>query len=270
LSKSPGRDQAAAIDPGELRALLDAGLAAMGGESAALDAASRDTLVEYIGLLTRWNRAFNLTAVRDPRAMVPRHLLDSLAVLPWVTRGPVLDLGTGAGLPGIPLAVVRPGLAFTLLDSNGKKTRFVRQAVLELGLANVEVVQSRLEAYRPPHKFATIVARALAALPQLIAGARPLAGADGRLLALKGVLSGDERAALERAQAAALSGDGAHVGTPGEMGDPSTVSRPATGPQGDALAKRDAGSAFCHPLSVPGIDGERTLIEVPLGSSTYG
>lgn len=262
MSKSSGREQAEAIDPVELRSLLDVGLAAMGGESAALNAASRDTLVDYISLLARWNRAFNLTAVRDPRSMVPRHLLDSLAVLSWVSRGPVLDLGTGAGLPGIPLAIARPGLTFTLLDSNGKKTRFVRQAVLELRLTNVEVVQSRLEAYRPPHKFATIVARALAPLPQLIAGAQPLAGPEGRLLALKAHLSGDELAALEACRAASA--------IPGEGVRPTAARRSPMEPRANPLTEQGADVALCHPLSVPGIDGERTLIEVPLGSSIYG
>ena len=122
---------------------LAQGLAAM---KIALSPAQREALLGYLGLLARWNRAYNLTAVRDPALMVRRHLLDSLSILPWVDRGPLLDVGTGAGLPGIPLAIARPDLTVTLLDSNRKKTRFVRQVAGELGLANVEVVNVRVEA----------------------------------------------------------------------------------------------------------------------------
>lgn len=234
-----------AVDAAELRARLDAGLAAMAPAIAeALDEAARGQLVHYLLLLARWNRAYNLTAVRDPREQVARHLLDSLAILPWVTRGPVLDLGTGAGLPGIPLAIARPELAFTLLDSNGKKTRFVRQAVLELGLAQVEVIQIRLEAYRPPRKFATIVARALASLPDLYRGARNLASDDARLLALKGRLAREELNALLACLPAAAATAARAVGA--ERAEP-----------------------CIHPLVVPGVDGERSLIEVPLGT-THG
>ncbi len=102
--------------------------------------------------------------MRDPLEMVPRHLLDSLAVRPYLLGSPVLDLGTGPGLPGIPLAILDRARRFVLLDSNGKKVRFVRQAALELGLTHVEVVQARMESYRPEEKFATIVSRALAEL----------------------------------------------------------------------------------------------------------
>lgn len=231
------------VDATELRSRLDAGLAAMPAEiGQSLGEAERDKLIHYLLLLGRWNQAYNLTAVRDPREQVARHLLDSLAVLPWVVRGPVLDLGTGAGLPGIPLALARPGLAFTLLDSNGKKTRFVRQAVLELGLNHVEVIQIRLEAYRPERKFATIVARALASLPELYRGAQSLACDDGRLLALKGRMAREELAALAACQ-------------------------PAAGP---AATGTRLGAPCIHPLVVPGVDGERILIEVPLGGSIHG
>jgi 16S rRNA (guanine527-N7)-methyltransferase len=185
------------FEPQELRARLDAGLREMPpGISEPLDEAARDKLIQYLLLLGRWNRAYNLTAVRDPREQVARHLLDSLAVLPWVSRGPVLDVGTGAGLPGIPLAIARPALAFSLLDSNGKKVRFVRQAVVELGLSNVQAIQIRLEAYRPERKFATIVARALASLPNLCASVAGLVADDGRLLALKGRQAEEELLAL--------------------------------------------------------------------------
>lgn len=227
-----------------MRRRLDAGLRGMRGEiGQALDDAARDKLVQYLLLLLRWNRTFNLTAIRDPMEMVPRHLLDSLAALPWVERGPVLDAGTGAGLPGIPLAIARPGLVFVLLDSNGKKTRFVRQAVAELALNNVEVVQSRLETYRPRSKFATIVARALAALPSLVDGASRLAAEHGRLLAFKGPLAGDELAAL------------------------GPFLRGRDGPASRSMA---VAASSCHPLVVPGVGGERNLIEVSLGGITHG
>ncbi len=168
---------------GPVRRRLEEGLSALGLEP---EPARVEALLRYLGLLARWGRAYNLTAVRDPAAMIDRHLLDSLAVLPWV-RGPrVLDVGTGAGLPGIPLAVWRPGLRFVLLDSVGKKVRFVRQAVLELGLGHVEVVQARVERYRAP-PFATVLARAVAPLPELPPRLGHLiAKPEGKLLVLLG------------------------------------------------------------------------------------
>ncbi|HEV2322232.1 MAG TPA: 16S rRNA (guanine(527)-N(7))-methyltransferase RsmG, partial [Gammaproteobacteria bacterium] len=129
------------------RAGLKPGLAAL---KITLPAASEARLLEFVELLARWNQAYNLTAVREPAEMVVKHLLDSLAVLPYVTCGPVQDVGAGAGLPGIPLAIALPDIRFTLLDSNGKKTRFMTQAVASLKLRNVEVVQARAEGYRPP------------------------------------------------------------------------------------------------------------------------
>lgn len=219
---------------------------------AALDDAARARLVAFVELLARWNQAFNLTAVRDPLAMVPRHLLDSLAVLPWISTGPVLDLGTGAGLPGIPLAIARPDLAFTLLDGNGKKTRFVRQAVATLGLGNCTVVQGRAETYRPPAKFATIVVRAVAPLADLLAVAAPLAAPGACLLALKGRLPTAELAALapgESAQVRAATPDPAR--TPGQT--------PALPP-----------TPTVHRLAVPGVDGERHLIAVPFDHTPHG
>jgi 16S rRNA (guanine527-N7)-methyltransferase len=151
-----------------------------------LDPLQRERLLAYIALLQRWNRAFNLTAVRDPLAMVPRHLLDSLSIWRWVDQGPVLDVGTGAGLPGIPLAIARPGLSFTLLDSNRKKTRFVQQAVGELGLDNVEVLAARVERLDRPGHYARITSRAFAALGDMVIASRPLLAAGGAWLAMKG------------------------------------------------------------------------------------
>ncbi|WP_245535909.1 16S rRNA (guanine(527)-N(7))-methyltransferase RsmG [Thiorhodococcus drewsii] len=146
----------------------------------------QNRLMAFIGLLVRWNKAYNLTAVRDPLEMVSKHLLDSLAVLPFLFGDSVLDIGTGAGLPGLPLAIMAPERRFWLLDSNNKKVRFVRQAVLDLGLDNVEPVQARIETYRPEQKFSTIVSRAVAADEILSGSNAELLAYPGRLLLMKG------------------------------------------------------------------------------------
>ncbi len=153
----------------------------------ALSRKARERLVEYVCLLAKWNRVYNLTGVRDPEDMIPRHILDSLTILPYL-RGPrVLDIGTGAGLPGIPLAVAAPSLDFTLLDSNAKKIRFVHQAVYVLGLGNAHPVQTRLDRFHPAEKFDTLIARAFAAIPDMLAQAAHLLRAPhGRVLAMKG------------------------------------------------------------------------------------
>jgi 16S rRNA (guanine527-N7)-methyltransferase len=143
-------------------------------------------LLTLVQLLDLWDRTYNLTAVRNPLQMVAYHLLDSLALIPYLRNDTILDLGTGAGFPGLPLAIVCPDLSFTLLDSNGKKIRFVRQVVMELGLHNVQVVQSRIESYMSDQKFATIVARALAPLSMLLRWVEPLILRPGVLLAPKG------------------------------------------------------------------------------------
>ncbi len=153
-------------------------------------------LAAYLALLERWNRAYNLTAVRDPDAMVVRHLLDSLSILPWIEGPRVLDVGSGAGLPGIPLAIARPEVTFCLLDSNGKRTRFLNQVVAELQLNNVEVVRSRVEDYQPDTLFSSVASRAFATLTELLANAGRLCALDGRLLAMKGVFPDDELARL--------------------------------------------------------------------------
>jgi 16S rRNA (guanine527-N7)-methyltransferase len=175
----------------DLRAELEAGLAAL-----ALDPALATPLLAYLDLLQRWNRAYNLTAVRDPREMVVRHLLDSLAMHPFVADGTLADLGTGPGLPGIPLAIAKPGLRVTLVESNGKKARFLREAVRTLGLANAEVAESRIEALDCPGAFDAITARALATLPQILVLGGHLLQAGGRLLAMKGARPDEEIAAL--------------------------------------------------------------------------
>ena len=156
----------------------------------------RQKLLKFLKYLEKWNSAFNLTAVRDPEQMVPRHLLDSLSVLPFLQGSRVLDIGTGAGLPGIPLALARPNLTFTLLDSNAKKTRFVTQTIHELGLQNVQVVQERVEKFHPTEKFDTLIARAFASIPDMLAASRHLCAPHGRFLLMKGVFPKEELAAV--------------------------------------------------------------------------
>ncbi len=177
----------------KLEQRLHRGLQEMG---LALPPAIETRLLDYLRLLEKWNRAYNLTAVRDPQEMVGRHLLDSLTVLPYVKGPRVLDVGTGAGLPGIPLALALPALHFTLLDSNAKKTRFVTQAAHALGLANVTVVHARAEQFQPPERFDTVIARALASIPDMLAATRHLCASGGRWLAMKGVFPQEELAGI--------------------------------------------------------------------------
>lgn len=151
-----------------------------------LDTGIAPRLLAFLGLLAKWNRVYNLTAVRDPAAMVRRHLLDSLTVLPFVIGERVLDVGSGAGLPGIPLAIADSGRSYVLLDSNLKRTRFLVQAVAELSLANVAVVRSRIEDYRPAQGFDTVLARAYASIERLVLGAGHCLRAEGRIIAMKG------------------------------------------------------------------------------------
>ncbi|MEL7449063.1 MAG: 16S rRNA (guanine(527)-N(7))-methyltransferase RsmG [Pseudomonadota bacterium] len=175
------------------RKQLEDGLAALGiagGE----DLAGR--LLDFVGLLSKWNRVYNLTAVRDPAKMVPLHLLDSLSVHPWLRGGRVVDVGTGAGLPGIPLALCDASRHFTLLDTNGKKTRFVTHAVGALGLGSVEVVQSRAEDYAPAEPFDTVVCRAYAPLARIVATSGHLCAKGGSIVAMKGARPDEELAEL--------------------------------------------------------------------------
>lgn len=154
-------------------------------------------LVDFLGLLTKWNQAYNLTAIRDVNEMVSRQLLDSLSIVHLLEGTRILDVGTGPGLPGIPLAVARPECQFTLIDSNGKKTRFVQQAITTLGLKNVQVLQTRVEAYKTTDKFDTITSRAFAALPRIVQLTQHLLAENGQLLAMKGTIPRDEIAELE-------------------------------------------------------------------------
>jgi 16S rRNA (guanine527-N7)-methyltransferase len=161
-----------------------------------LPAALAPRLLDYLELLARWNRTYNLTAVREPREMLRKHLLDSLAMQPYVDAGPLADLGAGPGLPGIPLAIADPALQVTLVDSNGKMSRFQREAVRALGLANVRVVQSRAENVAEPGAYRLLTARALDRLAGIVAVGGHLLAPGGRLLALKGQRPDEEIAEL--------------------------------------------------------------------------
>ena len=157
--------------------------AALGVALTEHDAARLRQLLEE---LARWNRQFNLTGISDLESMVSHHVLDSLAVHRYLQGTAIADVGTGAGFPGLPLALVNPERRFTLIDSNGKKIRFVSHAVRTLGLMNVEPLQNRVETMRPERPFDTVLARAFAPLPELLESVAPLCGSETRVLAMKG------------------------------------------------------------------------------------
>ncbi len=180
----------------QLRQQLETGIGRLG---LSLSEHQLQQLLDYLGLLGKWNRAYNLTAVRDPAEMVSRHLLDSLSVVPFATGRRVIDVGTGPGLPGIPLAICYPQHAFTLLDSNGKKTRFLTQARMELGLQNVTVVNGRVEAHQPAEPYDQVISRAFSALQDMLAWTAHLCRPEGEFLAMKGLYPDDEVAALDPA-----------------------------------------------------------------------
>lgn len=187
----------------QLLGRLDQGLETM---ALPLEPLARERLIDYVLLLAKWNKAYNLSAIRDPLQMVNRHLLDSLSLLPRIIalkeqaaqREPwrVLDVGTGAGLPGIPLAICLPDVQFFLLDSNGKKTRFVFQALTALKLANAQVVHTRIENYQSPGQIAIVVSRAFASLADFARGCTHLCSPETRLLAMKGLYPDAEIAEL--------------------------------------------------------------------------
>ena len=196
---------------------LETGLAELG-----LEPTLASRLLDYLALLDRWNKTYNLTAIRDPREMLVKHLLDSLAMARFVDGGRLADLGTGPGLPGIPLAMARPALQVSLVESNGKKARFLREAVRHLGLSNARVVESRAESVAEPASFDVVTARALDRLAGIIAVGGHLLAPTGRLLAMKGLPADDEIAELPRGWAVAAT----------------------------------------HRLHVPGLVGERHLVEI--------
>lgn len=154
-------------------------------------------LIGYVELLDKWNKAYNLTSVRDPMQMLVRHILDSIVVNPHLQGSRFIDVGTGPGLPGIPLAIVRPDAHFVLLDSLGKRVRFLRQVQHELGLSNIEPVQSRVEDFAAKPPFDGVISRAFASLQDMLSWCHHLpAKPEGRFYALKGVRPDDELATL--------------------------------------------------------------------------
>ncbi|MFT4060634.1 MAG: 16S rRNA (guanine(527)-N(7))-methyltransferase RsmG [Legionella sp.] len=164
----------------EAKCLLEQGLTQYGLN------ALLEPLCSYLLLLKKWNLAYNLTAIRDIKSMVSKHLLDSLAILPWLKGTRIIDVGTGAGLPGIPLAIAQPEKNFVLLDANGKKIRFLNEIKRQLHLSNLEIVHFRVENYHPAQGFDTVVSRAFSSLTQMIQWTEHLIAKDGIWLAMKG------------------------------------------------------------------------------------
>lgn len=185
-----------------------------------------DQLVTLVTLLDKWNKAFNLTSVRDPLAMVGRHMVDSLVVSPYLEGERFIDVGTGPGLPGLPLAILNPDKEFVLLDSLGKRIRFIRMVIHNLGLTNVTAVESRVELYQPELKFDGVLSRAFASLDDMVSWCAHLPKPEGRFLALKGQYPEQELQSLP-----------AHL----------------------ALDK-------VYPLTVPEQDGDRHLVIIKLAS----
>ena len=186
-----------------LRHRLDDGLARLG---IILGEPQREQMLQYVALLEKWNKVYNLTAVREPERMVDLHLLDSLSVLSHLSGfSNIIDVGTGGGLPGIPLAVANPGLRVTMLDTISKKTAFVRQAISELGLKNAEVITSRVENFVPAKKFDGVISRAFAELKDFVESAGHLCADGGALLAMKGVYPHDEIGRLPAGYVAAAT-----------------------------------------------------------------
>lgn len=191
---------------------LAQGLAALGLE---LPAEAPVRLAAYVELLEKWNRTYNLTGIREPREVLTRHLLDCLAVVPHVAARTLLDVGSGAGLPGIPLALALPQSRVTLLESAQKKAAFLRQARIELDLANVSVVCDRVEAWQPAERFDLIISRAFSDLPEYVGRVGRLCRRDGTIVAMKGAYPHDELArlppgySLDRVVALAVPGLGA-------------------------------------------------------------
>ncbi|WP_299583927.1 16S rRNA (guanine(527)-N(7))-methyltransferase RsmG [uncultured Microbulbifer sp.] len=166
--------------------------------SVGLSEQQQSQLLEYLALFDRWNSAYNLSAIRDPEQMLERHLIDSLSVVNFCGEGPLIDVGSGGGLPGIPLAIMHPQRPITLLDSNGKKTRFLFQVASTLPLPNVTVVNERVESFIPEQPFAGVVSRAFASIDDMVAGSEHMLAPGGRFYAMKGKLPEDELSALPK------------------------------------------------------------------------
>ena len=159
----------------------------------------QNKLIQLVELLAKWNKAYNLTSVRDPQQMLVKHIMDSIVVSPYLNGKRLIDVGTGPGLPGLPLAILNPDKQFVLLDSLGKRLRFIRQAVLELGLTNVEFIQSRVEEYQPEEKFDIVLSRAFASLEDMLFWCKHLPNETGHFLALKGQFPKQEIQDLDEA-----------------------------------------------------------------------
>jgi len=179
----------------ELANLLEVGLREL---NLSVDAHQTRLLLEYLQILLKWNSAYNLTAVRDPKAMMTSHILDSLSIAPYIQGQRVLDVGTGAGLPGIPLAIFYPDRQFTLLDSNGKKIRFIFQVKNQLGLNNLTEVQNRAERYQPKILFDAVTSRAFSSLSDMTKTTNHLLSDGGRFYAMKGTLPTQELSMLTK------------------------------------------------------------------------
>lgn len=185
-----------------------------------ITATAKQQWLNYLELLEKWNKAYNLTAVRNVDAMIPKHLLDSLVIAPYLFGQRILDVGTGAGLPGIPLAIMFPDKEFVLMDSNGKKTRFLIQAKQSLALTNINIVHSRAEAYSDAQGFDSIVSRAFAAINDMLRLTRHLLAPGGQFLAMKGIYPEEELQQIPESYRVIA----------------------------------------CHPLAVPGLPAERHLV----------
>lgn len=183
--------------PNSLAARLSAGQKALGLD---LSAQQQTQLLDYLALLLKWNSAFNLSAIRDPIEALDKHILDSLSLYRFIESGKrYLDIGAGAGLPGIPLAIICPDIAITLIDSNGKKTRFIHQAITELGLTNAVVLQTRVEQLPDNIEFDVVLARALATISQMLSWLGHRFSAGKKLLAMKGVFPEQELSEIDKA-----------------------------------------------------------------------
>ncbi len=178
------------LKPALLRGLKDLSLS--------LEDAQADQLLTYLALLRHWNRAYNLTAIREPEAMLTSHLLDSLSIAPYLVGNRFVDVGTGPGLPGIPLAILLPDKAFVLLDSNGKKTRFLFQAITTLGLKNARAENVRVESYQSEQAFDGVISRAFTAISGMLEKTAHLLGSNGRFYAMKGTHPEKELSALPK------------------------------------------------------------------------